>query len=117
MGGILWEKKFVKKIKYIQKEKISEYKVDNSKAQKGIKFKGRIDYKMHNQNIISELAEINAQYKNVIDYIKKLNATQFIGKFLKGYFINNQKSLIITHLTKKIQMNENFIYNLIESIF
>lgn len=75
----LIKKKFIKKIKHIQKEKINKYKVDNPKAQKGTKFKGGIGYKMHNQKKISLLTEINAQYKNIIDYIKKLNATLFIG--------------------------------------
>ena len=110
------KKKTIKRIKSKLREKIVEYKKNNPKATKSTKLVGGVNKETYNNRIKNELEEINKQYESVIKYITKLSNINFIEQFLNKGFVNNKKYLINSNLSKKIELDERFIYELIKNL-
>ena len=104
----LIKKKVIQKIKNIAKENIMRYKSDHpiGKVKTGLRGAKYKDYKKSRQ---LDLKEIEANYDNLISYVKKISPLNFINEFLKQNVLTDQKHLINTNLSKKIEINEKIL--------
>lgn len=85
--------KLVKSVKKLKKEKIKEYNLKNSKAKKGSKLPGNVNYKEFNKSLNTNLKEIKDDYEGFINYVKKQPLYNLLNNFKKK-FINELKYLI-----------------------
>ena len=61
------------------------------------------------------MKEIDNNYEMIINYIQKIKLIDFIENFLNRNLINDKKYLINTQFSKKLQVNSDFLVNLIKN--